>query len=259
MPDSAQHSSPEGFVFFKHSQLASRQYVSQPQRASLTEFPGFLIPEHQRQSGVKGGHAPALRGVVPEKGLLTQALNGTKQPGLSAYQESPLTSGSNADRAPSRALPPVKLVHSTMWLDPRVRAELEREAKDRGIPFSQMGAIACRDWVRYEIHRQQTTLFEAKQRHIIREEIQRLKDSLIPFTIKTARASEETRIVMANVYKRLLKADGVTLKRFYEILDQIDTMADHNIKQRSPKFSRLVKEWEDPGTARHSAGKEEPN
>ena len=146
-----------------------------------------------------------------------------------------------------------------MWLDPRVRAELEREAKDRGIPFSQMGAIACRDWVRYEIHRQQTTLFEAKQRHIIREEIQRLKDSLIPFEIKNAQASEQTRIVMANVYKRFLKADGVTQKRFYEILDQIDTMAENNIKQRSPKFSRLVTAWEEPAMPRQPAGKEEPN
>ncbi len=146
-----------------------------------------------------------------------------------------------------------------MWLDPRVRAELEREAKDRGITFSQMGAIACRDWVRYEIHRQQTTLFEARQRHIIREEIQRLKDSLIPFEIKNARASEQTRIVIANVYKRILKADGVTQQRFYEILDQIDTMADHNIKQRSPKFSLLVNEWEERGTARRPGGEEEPN
>ncbi len=216
------------------------------------------LPTPQPVAGSKGGQRPR-RGVVPEKGLLTQALKGSAQPGLSADSQSPTAVCSNCHRSPSRTLPPVKLVHSTFWLDPRVRAELEREAKARGIPFSQMGAIACRDWVRYEIHRQQTTLFEAKQRHIIREEIQRLKDSLVPFAIKNARASEQTRIVMANVYKRLLKADGVTQQRFYEILDQIDIMADNNIKQRSPKFSMLVKEWDGPGTARQPAGKEEPN
>jgi hypothetical protein len=141
---------------------------------------------------------------------------------------------------------PVKLIHTTTWLDPRVRAELERQATDLKLSLSEVCAMACRDWVRYEIHRQQTTLFEATQRHILREEIQRLKDSLLPFAIKTARASEQTRIVMANVYKRFLKADGVTPQRFYEILDQIDIMADNNIKQRSPKFSRLVHEWEEP-------------
>jgi hypothetical protein len=196
---------------------------------------------------------------VPEKGLLTQALKASAQPGLSADEQSPQAVCSKCHRSPSRALSPVKLVHSTFWLDPRVSAELKREAKARGIPFSQMGAIACRDWVRYEIHRQQTTLFEAKQRSIIREEIQRLKDSLVPFEIKNARASEQTRIVMANVYKRLLKADGVTPQRFYEILDQIDTMADNNIKQRSPKFSLLVNDWEESATARQPIGKEEPN
>jgi hypothetical protein len=36
-------------------------------------------------------------------------------------------------------------------------------------------------------------------------------------------------------------------------------MADNNIKQRSPKFSLLVNEWEEPGTARQPGGKEEPN
>jgi hypothetical protein len=258
MPNPAQQSSSEGFVLFKHGRFASRSYPSQPQRESLTERPASVLSPPQPVAGSKGGQRP-LCGVVPEKGLLTQALKTSAQPGLSTDSQSPQAVCSNGHRSQSRSLSPVKLVHSTIWLDPRVRAELEREAKARGISFSQMGAIACRDWVRYDIHRQQTTLFEAKQRHIIREEIQRLKDSLIPFEIKNARASEQTRIVMANVYKRFLKDDGVTQQRFYEILDEIDIMADNNIKQRSPKFSRLVNEWEEAGTARQPAGKEEPN
>jgi hypothetical protein len=151
-------------------------------------------------------------------------------------------------------MPQLKLIQTTSWLDPRVRAELEREATNRGLSLSEVVAMACRDWVCYEIHRQQTTLLETKQRRIFREELARLKDSLIPFELKTAVASEQTRILMTDVYKRKLSAEGVTTERFYELLDQSDDMAYANIKERSPKFKALLKSWETP-----SAGKEAPN
>ncbi len=230
----------------------------QPQRLPLTERPVSVLPTSQPVAGSKGGQRP-LRGVLPEKRSLTGALKASDQPAVVANGQRAVNLCSNCHRSQSRSLSPVKLIQTTSWLHPRVRAELAREATERKLSLSEVVSLACRDWVSYEIHRQQTTLFEAKQRHIIREEIQRLKDSLIPFEIKNAQASEQTRIVMANVYKRLLKADGVTPKRFYEILDQIDTMAENNIKQRSPKFSMLVTEREEPAMPRQPAGKEEPN
>jgi hypothetical protein len=243
MPGTVQQSSSEGFVFFKHSQLASRVYPEQPQVASLPERPASVLPTPQPVAGSKGGQRP-LRGVVQEKGLLTQALKASEQPGLSADEPSPQTMCSNGHRSQSRALPPVKLVHSTFWLDPRVRAELEREAKDRGIPFSQMGAIACRDWVRYEINRQQTSLFEEKLRHIVREEIHALRDNLVVFELKNACVSEQSRIIMTDLYKRYLKHTGMSLEQFYQFLDQSDEMAKENILKRSPKFTELLAQWE---------------
>ncbi len=258
MPDSVHTSSSAPSQSLAYPHFASRRYPSQPQAGSLTERPESIATD-EPVAGAKGGHAPATRGVVPEKRSLAGALKASGQPAVVGKGQSAEGLCSNGHRSPSRSVPPVKLVQTTSWLDPRVRAELEREATERHLSLSEVVALACRDWVCYEIHRQQTTLFEATQRHIIREEIQRLKDSLIPFTIKNAQASEQTRIVMANVYKRFLKADGVTPQRFYEILDQIDLMAENNIKQRSPKFSRLVHEWEEPGTARRPAGEEEPN
>jgi hypothetical protein len=130
---------------------------------------------------------------------------------------------------------------------------------NRGLSLSEVVAMACRDWVCYEIHRQQTSLFEEKQRHIFREELARLKDSLVPFEIKNARASEQTRILMTDVYKRILKADGVPQEQFYEYLDQSDAMAHQNIMERSPKFNALVNERDAPDTATKMADKEAPN
>jgi predicted phosphohydrolase len=156
-------------------------------------------------------------------------------------------------------MPQLKLIQTTSWLDPRVRAELKREAESQGLSLSEVVAMACRDWVCYEIHRQQTTLFEAKQRRIFREELARLKDSLIPFELKTAVSSEQTRILVTDVYKRMLKAEGVTTERLYEVLDQSDAMAYDNIKARTPKFSALVNAWSEPSTATKAEGREVPN
>lgn len=140
-----------------------------------------------------------------------------------------------------------------MWLDPRVRAELEREARDRGKTFSQIGALACRDWVVYEIHRQQTSLFEDTLRQIVQEEIRSLRDSLVHFELKNAVASEHTRVMTTDVYKRILKAAGVSTERFYQILDEGNEMAQDNILNRSPKFTAKLAQWE---AAKASARKE---
>jgi hypothetical protein len=240
---------------FKHPQLASIAQPVQPRVASLAERPVSVVVTPQPVAGSKGGHTPASRGVVQEKGSLARALKASDQAGLSAHQESPPTSGSNGDRSQSRSLSPEKLVHSTFWIDPRVRAELEREAKARGIHFSQMGAIACRDWVVYEIHRQQTSLFEEKLRQIVQEEIRSLRDSLVHFVLKTAVAGEHTRIMTTDVYQRMLKAAGVSQERFYELLDESSEMADNNILNRSPKFTEKLAQWQAAKAAKRKEAK----
>jgi hypothetical protein len=104
--------------------------------------------------------------------------------------------------------------------------------------------MACRDWVVSEIHRQQTSLFEAKLRHIVREEIHALRDSLVVFELKNACVSEQTRILMTDLYKRHLTQTGMSVEKFYEFLDQSDEMAKDNILKRSPKFTELLAQWE---------------
>jgi hypothetical protein len=243
MLTTAHHSSPEGFVFFKHSLFASRAYPPQPQRASLTEHPESLTTQHHRDAGAKGGNA-RVRGVGQEKRSRQGALKTSGQPAAVANGQRAPDVCSNGHRSLLRAMPLVRLIQTTSWLDPRVRAELEREARERGLSLSEVVALACRDWVRYEIHRQQTSLFEEKQRQIVREEIRSLRDSLVHFELKNAIASEHTRIMTTDVYKRTLTAAGVSQERFYELFDESDEMAHNNILNRSPKFTQKLAQWE---------------
>jgi hypothetical protein len=141
-------------------------------------------------------------------------------------------------------MPPLKLIQTTSWLDPRVRAEVEREATERGLSLSEVVALACRDWVRYEIYRPQTSLFEETLRSIVQEEIRSLRDSLVHFELKNACVSEQTRILTIDLYKRQLKQEGVSQEKFYQLLDNSDEMALNNILNRSPKFTAMLAQWE---------------
>jgi hypothetical protein len=247
MPDSAQHSSSPGFVFFKHSLLASRTYAPQPQLASLTELPTSFSLEHHRDAGAKGGHA-RVRGVVQDKGLLTQALKASKEPGSVVNGQSPEAVRTNNHRSQSRAAIPVKLVHSTFWIDPRVRAEMMRQADEMGISFSEIGARACSAWVRYTIQKQQDDLFEPRLRHMMRDEIKAIGERLVFFEMRNAFASEQTRIITIDLYKRQLQKEGVSREKFYELLDKSDEMARKNITQKSPKFKGMLADWENDNT-----------
>jgi hypothetical protein len=181
---------------------------------------------------------------VQEKGLLTQALKASEQPGAVANGQRPQAVGSKRIRSPSRAPAPVKLVHCTFWIDPRVRAEMERQANEEGIYLSEVGAKACAAWVRNSIQQQQDDLFEPRLRHMMREEIQAIGERLVFFEMRNAFASEQTRILTIDLYKRQLQKEGVTQEKIYELIDQSDEMAQQNITHRSPKFKGLLLQWE---------------
>jgi hypothetical protein len=253
MPDSAQHSSSEGFVFLKHSLLASIAHPEKPRLASLAARPESISAEHHRDAGTKGGKR-ALRAVVQDKGSLTRARKASVQPGSVANGQSPQAVCSNCHRSPSRSATPAKLVHSTFWIDPRVRAEMVRQAEEEGISFSEVGAKACAAWVRYTIQKQQDDLFEPRLRHMMREEIQAIGERIVFFEMRNAFSSEQTRILTTDLYKRQLKKEGVSEEKFYELMDQSDAMARKNITQKSPKFKRILAEWNDIYAAKQTEG-----
>jgi hypothetical protein len=117
---------------------------------------------------------------------------------------------------------------------------MERQAEEEGLYLSEVGAKACAAWVRNSIQQQQDDLLEPRLRHMMREEIQALGERLVFFEMRNAFASEQTRILTTDLYKRHLQKEGVTKEKFYELLDASDAMATKNITERSPKFKGLL-------------------
>src|SRR2546430_5905553 len=196
------------------------------------------------------------RNVRQDKGFLTQALSASRQP-------APLTKDSRAEdvysktpRSQNRFPTRVKLVHTTFWLHPLVRAELERIAGRESLTLSQVGATACEKYVRDTIERQQSAILETKMRQIIREENRALGNRIVFFLMRIAFACEQARILITNVLKFVLKLAGLDQKSYYTLVDESAKMAKRNIIRNTPQIKSLLEEYEDSFTEGKDGEKE---
>jgi hypothetical protein len=191
--------------------------------------------------------APATRprNVVQEKGSGARALSGSFQPGSVNTRSRAETMDTKFLRSQNTNPSRVKLVHTTIWLHPLVRAEMERIAKAEGLSISQVGAIACDEWVRSNIHHQQTALAETKLRQMFREELQAFGHRIVFFLLRIALAAEQARILITNVLKLVLKIGGLyEEKGYYAMVDESAKLAKRNVIKNTPQLKSLHEEWE---------------
>jgi hypothetical protein len=199
--------------------------------------------------------------VRQDKGALTKALSASRQPGsvdkgsrAGAFLDNYTARTQNSTRR-------VKLVHTTIWLHPLVHAELKRIAERELLSLSQVGAIACEEWVRYDIHRQQASLLRTELRQIIREELAAFGNRIVFFLMKIAFPAEQARILTTNVLKWVCKLAGLDLKAYYTMVDDASKMAKRNIIAKSPQIKDLMDKWDgmfaDDKKEEKTQGKEE--
>src|SRR5918997_2441680 len=136
MPDSVQHSSSEGFVFLRHSLLASRVPLPQPQLASLTEYPPSLVTEQQHNGALAVGQRPR-RGVGQDKGAPDSAP-------LKAKKLAPVTNvarfslqDSSAGHEKNLHAAKERKVRGSIWMQPKVKLAMLHIAKLNGDSFSE--------------------------------------------------------------------------------------------------------------------------
>jgi hypothetical protein len=139
----------------------------------------------------------------------------------------------------------------TLRVKPGVRTALERIAHDDEVSLSEASATGLEVFARANIHDQEEALFEPRMQAMMRREIRASDNRHVPFEIKNAIASEQTRILIADLYKRQLLKEGIPLKVVNAKLDNAYTMARANVlKTKTPKFQTLLAEWwqaiEDP-------------
>ena len=127
---------------------------------------------------------------------------------------------------------------------PGVRTALERIARDDEVSLSEASATGLEVFARSKIHDQEETLFEPRMQTMMRREIRSSDNRHVPFEIKNAIAAEQTRILITDLYKRLLQKEGMSLKAINKKLDDTYNMARTNVlNTRTPKFKNLLREW----------------
>jgi len=139
----------------------------------------------------------------------------------------------------------VKLVHSTFHLEPGVRVEMERIAREKGLSLSQVGNVACRFYANATIERQHAESFRDVLRQIIREELQAFGHRIVYFLMRIAFSAEQAKLLITNVLKFVLKLLGIDQKTYVTLVDESAKLAKRNILANTPQFKALLEEWEE--------------
>jgi hypothetical protein len=127
---------------------------------------------------------------------------------------------------------------------PGVKLTLRDLAKKAHLSFSATCAEGLAVYARAKIRDQEEALFEPRMQAMMRREIRASDNRHVPFEIKNAIAAEQTRILTADLYKRMLLKEGIPLKEINKKLDNAYNLARANVlKTQTPKFKTLVAEW----------------
>jgi len=193
--------------------------------------------------GAGAGERPAVRG-WQDKAALTGGSEASPQPG-------PVTNGVRSGlldtagvRTQNSPLGREKKVHTSIWMQPKVKLALQQIASQDDISFSETCDTGLEVYARAKIHDQEETLFEPRMQAMLRREIRASDNRHVPFEIKNAIASEQTRILIADLYKRQLLQEGVPLKKIEAKLDAAYHLARSNVlNTKTPKFKNLLAQW----------------
>jgi hypothetical protein len=187
------------------------------------------------------------RGAVPrwqDKGALGSAPQASAQPAPGTERARRSVSDTGSARSQNSIDWLKRSARLTLRVRPGVKTALERLAAEDEISLSETAATGLEIFARARIHEQEETLFEPRMRSMLRREIRSSDNRHVPFEIKNAIASEQTRILFVDLYKRQLRKEGVPLKEINKKLDEAYTMARSNVlNTRTPKFQNLVAQY----------------
>ncbi len=206
-------------------------------------------------------------GVVQDKGAEKSGRAASEQPVPLKNESGARPLSTNLFRVNKLDYTKVKLIHTTSHLHPLVRAELERRADITGLSLSRVMATGLEEWVQYDLHRQHEALQYPMFRQLIRDEFQAFSDRNVHFIMRIAIASEQARILITEVLKRLLylinqfgklitwltngkkqesKNDSTqsTIETFDTIVEKSYDMARANVFRKSTEMKSMLKDYE---------------
>jgi hypothetical protein len=183
--------------------------------------------------------------VRQDKGRISSARIGTPQPAphTKPLRPRPLTNG--ATRSQNRPKPKRQTVHLTIWVDPIVKAELQRIAKAEGLTVSKTGSTFLEQALQNNVDMHYNALLEPIIKTAIHKAMQGISNRLAFLLARTAFSSEQTRSLATNILGR---QSGMTEETLKTILAMTKRTAQGNLTRRNPELEELIaaiKQWLD--------------
>jgi hypothetical protein len=186
-----------------------------------------------------GQRVTTLRGVWQDKAVLTNARAASTKPAPPEKETRARKLETNIFRSQKRSTTRAKLVHTTLWLHPLVKAELQRTAKREGLSVSTVGAAFLEKAIRQDVHSQYGALIEPIIEQAIAKHMRAYSNRLAVLLVRSLFASEQVRGLVTNI---LSHQDGVTQPVLEEILNGSSNAAKRNITRLTPQLAALVEE-----------------
>jgi hypothetical protein len=206
--------------------------------------PQFLRHVFSQQSKVVVADAVDAS-VRQDKGRISSARTGTPQPAPDAPNLRPQPLHPNGTRTPNGNVAKSRTVHLTLWVDPIVKAELQRLADQEGITVSATGAAFLKQALQNNVDMQYSALLQPIIKTAIHEAMQGISNRLAFLLARTAFSSEQTRSIATNILGR---QSGMTEDLLKTILAMTKRTAQGNLTRRNPELEELiaaVKQWLD--------------
>ena len=193
-----------------------------------------------------------VRGVVQDKPLPPTAPIASPQPDPMTNPHRADTTHTMKDRSQNLFTGKFKAVKTTSWMNPLVKAELDRIAKLWGVSLSKVIAVACEDWIHKSIRDQHEAMLYPVMRQVIREELRAFGDRIVHFLMFLAVAIEAARILITNVLDRILIFTGKP-DEYASLVQRSDILARQKVSDKIPYLKTLVQKWNTNPTEKEQA------
>jgi len=199
-----------------------------------------ILLEQQNHQKNKDAHGD----VRQDKRAKTSARPATAQPARShipmraehSDTKSPRSQNTLSARKPKEKL--------TLWIDPIVKAEVQRRAKRQGLSESEAGAALLKKGIQVDVDMSYGALLTPVFENVLRRYMAARDNRMASLLVRACIAIEQTRGVAVNVLGRQPAKTPNPIKPdvLNDILDRSLNDAKRKITNRSPELKELIKE-----------------
>ena len=183
--------------------------------------------------------------VVQDKTALTRGSPASPQPAPPHKAAQSRAVSNKTTRAKKHGSSKRKTVHLVLWVNPIIKAELQRIATEEGLSMSRAGGALLARALQQNIDMQYHALLEPIIRHEIQQQMQGISNRLAWLLARNAFAAEQTRAIATNILGR---QSGMTEETLKHILARTKRTAHGILTRRNPEVEELiaaVKQWVD--------------